>query len=566
MKLPRIGSVRRHLTAKLTIPFAVVLIGTIALLGYVSIQASHSAMAESLERRAEILATTLATALTDPLAMGEVDRLQDLVERTKPFDADVAYIIVVNTEGKAVASTDAALRHQALTRNEFERSMAKATALVRRPVPGAAGLFEVAAPVTLQKAGVGVLRVGVSTARVEAQARAAALRFAGLGLLFLLAGVAIYLGIARRVVGPLRAAAVLGEQASGNADLTRRLTVTSEDEVGRLSGALNAFLDNLHALVQDIRGAASQVEAASEQLSAASGQVASGAQEQAASLEETAASLEELTGTVRQNADSAREASQLAVSAREKAESGGQVVHSAVTAMQEITVASKRIAEIIGVIDEIAFQTNLLALNAAVEAARAGEQGRGFAVVASEVRSLAQRSAAAAKEIKGLIQDSVQKVHDGSQLVNRSGQMLGEIVAGVTQVTELVTHIAVASEEQSRGIEQVNRAVTLMDQVVQSNAAQTEELSSTAQNLTGQSRELQDLVRRFQVVEDAPAPEPRPLRAAAPRRTPLAPHPLAPQPVLARGGGGSGRYRGESRSAANGHGALGDGDGEFGEF
>jgi len=566
MKLPRIGSVRRHLTAKLTIPFAVVLVGTIALLGYVSIRASHSAMAESLERRAEILATTLAAALADPLAMGEVDRLQDLIERTKPFDADVAYIIVVSPEGKAVASTEPALRNQVLTRNEFERSMAKAAALVRLPVPGAVGLFEVAAPVMLQKSGVGVLRVGVSTARVEAQAQATALRLAGLGLLALLAGVAIYLSIARRVVGPLRAAAVLGEQASGNADLTRRLTVTSEDEVGRLSGALNAFLDNLHALVQEIRGAASQVEAASEQLSAASGQVASGAQEQAASLEETAASLEELTGTVRQNADSAREASQLAVSAREKAESGGQVVHSAVAAMQEITVASKRIAEIIGVIDEIAFQTNLLALNAAVEAARAGEQGRGFAVVASEVRSLAQRSAAAAKEIKGLIQDSVQKVHDGSQLVNRSGQMLGEIVAGVAQVTELVTQIAVASEEQSRGIEQVNRAVTLMDQVVQSNAAQTEELSSTAQNLTAQSRELQDVVGRFQVVEAAPAPEPRAARAAAPRRTALAPHPLAPQPALTRGGGGGGRSRAEARSAANGHGAPGDADGEFGEF
>jgi len=217
-------------------------------------------------------------------------------------------------------------------------------------------------------------------------------------------------------------------------------------------------------------------------------------------------------------------------------------VTAAVTAMHEISTASKKIAEIITVIDEIAFQTNLLALNAAVEAARAGEQGRGFAVVATEVRSLAQRSAAAAKEIKGLIQDSVQKVHDGSELVNKSGQTLGEIVAGVRQVTEIVSEIAAASEEQSRGIEQVNRAVTLMDQVVQSNAAQTEELSSTAQNLTAQARELQELVQRFQVAEAAPdhAAERgpvtrRPRLKAAPVRTENGDRPKATPPTLVTG-------------------------------
>ena len=358
------------------------------------------------------------------------------------------------------------------------------------------------------------------------------------------------------------AAAELGELASGNADLTRRLAVSSHDEVGRLSHALNGFLDNLHGLVQEIRGAASQVGAASEQLSAASRQVASGAQEQASSLEETAASLEELTGTVRQNADNARQASQLAIGAREKAEKGGQVVTAAVGAMQEITTASKKIADIVTVIDEIAFQTNLLALNAAVEAARAGEQGRGFAVVATEVRTLAQRSAAAAKEIKGLIQDSVDKVHDGSELVNRSGQMLGEIVTGVKQVTDIVSEIAVASEEQSRGIEQVNRAVTLMDQIVQSNAAQTEELSSTAQNLTSQARELQELVRRFRVTEEAP--EPRPVLDPAGRR-------VKPPLALARRGPGDRPKSPEparaGASAANGSGGgSGAWDNEFEEF
>src|SRR3989441_9018577 len=341
--------------------------------------------------------------------MGEMDRLQNLLERTKQADPDVSYIIVLNTESKAVATTDSALKLQVLTRNEFERAMARVSAFVHRRVPGSAELFEVAAPVTIERTAFGVLRIGVSTAQVDSLPRQATWKSIGPGVLALVAGVGIYLSIARRVVGPLRAAAELGELASGNADLTRRLAVSSHDEVGRLSQALNGFLDNLHGLVQEIRGAASQVGAASEQLSAASGQVASGAQEQASSLEETAASLEELTGTVRQNADNARQASQLAIESRDTAERGGQVVASAVASMDEITRASERISEIISVIDEIAFQTNLLALNAAVEAARAGGQGRGVAVVAAEVRNLAQRSAPAAQEIKALIHDSVQK-------------------------------------------------------------------------------------------------------------------------------------------------------------
>jgi len=563
MNLQRIGAIRRHLTAKLTIPFVVVLVGTIALLGVVSIRSSRSAMEQSLAKRAEILVTTLAAAITDPLAMGEVDRLQHLLDRTKQADPDVSYIIVLNTESKAVATTDPALKLQVLTRNEFERAMARVSAFVHRPVPGSAELFEVAAPVTFERTSFGVLRIGVSTAQVGSLTRQATWKIIGLGVLALVAGAGIYLGIARRLVGPLRAAAELGELASGNADLTRRLAVSSHDEVGRLSQALNGFLDNLHGLVQEIRGAASQVGAASEQLSAASGQVASGAQEQASSLEETAASLEELTGTVRQNADNARQASQLAIGAREKAEKGGQVVTAAVGAMQEITTASKKIADIVTVIDEIAFQTNLLALNAAVEAARAGEQGRGFAVVATEVRTLAQRSAAAAKEIKGLIQDSVDKVHDGSELVNRSGQMLGEIVTGVKQVTDIVSEIAVASEEQSRGIEQVNRAVTLMDQIVQSNAAQTEELSSTAQNLTSQARELQELVRRFRVTEEAP--EPRPVLDPAGRR-------VKPPLALARRGPGDRAkpsepaHAGASAGNGSGGGSAAAWDNEFEEF
>ena len=248
---------------------------------------------------------------------------------------------------------------------------------------------------------------------------------------------------------------------------------------------------------------AREVASASQQLAASAEQLSSGAQESAASLEETASSLEEMTATVHQNAGNADQANVFANGSRQTAEQGGSVVASAVRAMDEINQASKKIADIITTIDEIAFQTNLLALNAAVEAARAGEQGRGFAVVAGEVRNLAQRSATAAREIKGLIHDSVVKVEAGSALVNQSGETLGGIVASVTKVTGIVGEIATASREQASGIDQINRAVAQMDTVIQSNASQTEEMSGTAVALSDQAKQLQQVVARFNLRQAA---------------------------------------------------------------
>ncbi len=315
-------------------------------------------------------------------------------------------------------------------------------------------------------------------------------------------GILLALAIASVVATPLaEMRRVVGSAAEG--DLTVRADIHSKDEVGETATSLNAFLEKLHDSMVQVAQAASQVAAASEQLSASSEELSSGAQEQASSLEETSASLEEITSTVKQSADNARQASTVAVSSRDSADKGGQVVGSAVAAMEEINHSSKKIAEIIGVIDEIAFQTNLLALNAAVEAARAGEQGRGFAVVAAEVRNLAQRSATAAKEIKVLIRDSLQKVDDGSELVNASGVTLKEIVSSVKKVTDFVADIASAGAEQASGIEQVNRAVSQMDQVVQSNSAQTEEMSATAEELAGQAQTLRQLVDRFKLASTA---------------------------------------------------------------
>ena len=344
---------------------------------------------------------------------------------------------------------------------------------------------------------------------------------------FTLAGVLAFT-LARWVARPLRQAVnLLKDIADGAGDLTLRLTVSGRDEISQLAHGFNTFMDKLHEIITQVRATAFHVAAAARQLSGATDHLSTGAQQQASSLEETAASLEEITGTVRQNADNAHQANQLARASWDTAGKGGQVVNSAVEAMAEINRSSKKIAEIITTIDEIAFQTNLLALNAAVEAARAGEQGRGFAVVAAEVRSLAQRSAQAAKEIKSLIQDSVHKVEGGSELVNRSGQSLTEIVASVKRVTDFIAEIAAASQEQAQGIDQVNRAVTQMDQVVQANASHTEELNATAQALAVHSAELQSLVGRFKLAtaeaaafpaEVAPPVLPRPV--TVPRRAP----------------------------------------------
>ena len=259
-----------------------------------------------------------------------------------------------------------------------------------------------------------------------------------------LAGAGFVLGfgwvVNRSIHGPLvSTAGRLADIADGEGDLTRRLPGTSPDELGDLERAFNRFAGRMHDLIVQVRDSASGVSQASRELTGASNTISGSAQEQASSLEETAASLEQITATIRQNADNARLASQLATTARDVAVKGGAVVSSAVGAMGAINGSSRRIADIITTIDEIAFQTNLLALNAAVEAARAGEQGRGFAVVASEVRSLAQRSAQAAREIKGLIEDSVHKVEDGTHLVNQSGATLEEIVAAVKRVTDVVS-------------------------------------------------------------------------------------------------------------------------------
>jgi methyl-accepting chemotaxis protein len=288
--------------------------------------------------------------------------------------------------------------------------------------------------------------------------------------------------------------------AVNGGDLARRIDVSNMSGFFEAaSRGVNQLADNMTDIVARVKTAANEVYRGAEEISAGNANLSLRTQEQASSLEETASSMEQMTTTVKQNADNAGQANQLAMAARDQAEQGGTVVGKAVHAMGEINESAKKIADIIGVIDEIAFQTNLLALNAAVEAARAGEQGRGFAVVASEVRNLAGRSATAAKEIKELIQDSVKKVDDGSALVTQSGHTLEQIVASVKKVSDIVAEIAAASREQSSGIEQVNRAVMQMDELTQQNAALVEQATAASQAMAGQSHGLNDLMARYSI-------------------------------------------------------------------
>ncbi len=313
-----------------------------------------------------------------------------------------------------------------------------------------------------------------------------------------LAGAILGWRITRGVKKPIDSAIRVAERIA-EGDLTSTVEVTSQDEIGRLLMAIAGMQDRLRALVGEIRQSAESIQMASAEVATGNQDLSQRTEMAASSLQQTASSMEQLTGTVRHSADAAAQANQLASSASSVASRGGKVVSQVVSTMDEINSSSKKIADIIGVIDGIAFQTNILALNAAVEAARAGEQGRGFAVVAGEVRSLAQRSAEAAKEIKALIGTSVDKVETGSRLVQDAGTTMGEIVASVQRVTDIIGEITAASSEQSSGIGQINSAVTQLDQMTQQNAALVEESAAAAESLREQARKLAGMVATFRL-------------------------------------------------------------------
>ena len=344
-------------------------------------------------------------------------------------------------------------------------------------------------------------RISEAAAGVQAEFERGRMQLAGLGGLAVLIAVALAVAITRSITSPL-ARAVHAVETVAAGDLTHRVHSDAQDETGQLLRALDGMGDQLRNVVGQVRQGADGVASASSQIASGNLDLSSRTEEQASALQQTAASMEQMTSTVRQNADNARTANQLAVSASELASRGGQVVDQVVGTMGDIHEASRKIVDIIGVIDAIAFQTNILALNAAVEAARAGEQGRGFAVVASEVRTLAQRSADAAKQIKDLITASVERVDAGNTLVEEAGVVMRDVVAGVRRVTDIVGEISAASQEQTQGLEQVQHAITQMDAVTQQNAALVEEAAAATRALEAQSVQLVQAMVHFQVGQE----------------------------------------------------------------
>ena len=354
--------------------------------------------------------------------------------------------------------------------------------------------------------------------------------YAGIaGVLAAVLGFALALVISRSIVRPLRAA-VAAADAVAAGDLTQRIAATGHDETAQLLNSLARMNAHLGTVIGQIRVACESVSGASAEIAAGNADLAQRTSAQAGNVDQTASSMEELTATVKQNADNAKQANQLAASASGVAVRGGQVVGEVVSTMNGINDSSKKIADIISVIDGIAFQTNILALNAAVEAARAGEQGRGFAVVASEVRSLAQRSAAAAKEIKELIEDSVRKTEAGARLVARAGTTMDEVVSSVKRVTDIMAEITAATVEQSAGIENVNQAIAQMDTATQQNAALVEEEAAATQSLDEQARQLAAAVAAFRLADSAAND---PAQAAIERAQRAAVAPAAKKPTTA---------------------------------
>ncbi|HLO92800.1 MAG TPA: methyl-accepting chemotaxis protein [Burkholderiaceae bacterium] len=357
-----------------------------------------------------------------------------------------------------------------------------------------------------------------------------------------LSGALIAAAITRAMGGLDRVRAALDEISAGGGDLTQRLPEHGSDEIARIASSFNLFANKIQDILIDVRSASNSISTASSEIAVGSQDLSQRTEQTASNLQQAASSMEELTGTVRQTADAATTANQLASSASDAAAKGGEVVSQVVSTMEEINTSSKKINDIIGVIDGIAFQTNILALNAAVEAARAGEQGRGFAVVAAEVRNLAQRSAEAAKEIKALIGASVDRVEAGSRLVQAAGASMTDIVASVQRVTDIIGEITAAAAEQSHGIGQVNGAVVQLDQMTQQNAALVEESAAAAESLKDQAQRLTEVVSVFRLGEEShqqKAHVAKPRKSISPAPSPstatttAAPRP-APRPAVAR--------------------------------
>ena len=467
-----------------------------------STQAAQLNRAYSLFLRGRLL---LATSLMD-MQQGKTEQAASQAKRAEGLMQEGAKALDAYRKAPRLAGSEAVSAKLENAYKQFDGLFKRqATALASMAVQDYLDLNDAgsAANTALREA-VGEVLAFVDKATDDLVAQAAVAHGVSRTVTIVMLAIALALALGcwifinRTVLRPLHEAGSHFDKISAG-DFTARIEVRSTNEIGHLFAAIKRMQESLTRTVSAVRRGVDEINVGSREISAGNTDLSSRTEQQAASLEETAASMEELASTVKQNADNARQANQLAASASDVAERGGSAVSEVVSTMQEISASSRKISEIVSVIDGIAFQTNILALNAAVEAARAGEQGKGFAVVAGEVRSLAQRSAQAAKEIKGLIEDSVTKVGAGSQQVERAGATMQEIVASVKRVTDIMGEISAASEEQSSGIDQVNRAVSQMDEVTQQNAALVEEAAAAAGSLQEQAQRLAEAVAVFKI-------------------------------------------------------------------
>ncbi|WP_349741221.1 methyl-accepting chemotaxis protein [Roseateles cavernae] len=462
--------------------------------------------------------------------IGEISKVQKAIEGMELSDKDKALMDKVAAERKTVLDSLAKIRGIKAT-----DPAAAAQELSARFNPAVDVYLK-----ALNEFAEEQVRAKTEILAALAEQRKSTVRIAGLLITLVVIGlIAGAVWLVRSIQQPLAQAMKAADQIAGG-DLTTSVHVDRRDEFGLLLGSMERMVAQLRRVVGEVRQGIESVSTASSEIATGNHDLSARTEQTASSLQETASSMEELTATVGHSADTARQANQLAGSAAEAAVRGGHVVEQVVSNMAQITESSRKIGDIIGTIDGIAFQTNILALNAAVEAARAGEQGRGFAVVASEVRSLAQRSAEAAKEIKTLIGASVERVESGAQLVEQTGTAMQDIVSSVKRVTDLIGEIASAATEQRDGIAQVNVAVTNLDHMTQQNAALVEESAAAAQSLREQSARLAEVVsvfkvdQQFQARAAITAPSPKPITKSAPRPAPVAARKPAPPKPVAR--------------------------------
>ena len=471
-QLFRLDSIKK----KLILPTLLLVTMLIGALGGELVVQQHRGLNSMMESKADSLINMLTTISVQYLVNYDFIALEGFVKEAGK-DKDIAFAEYYDAEGKS------------LTGNVMKAPENTSNLLVHeRDIVDTNGKK------------IGMVKVGYTTTALDNMVHSS-ITIVAVSVLAVLALLALGLtiivrGVAQPAVQIQEGLAML---AQGEGDLTARIDVKTNDELGRIVIAFNLTMEKLHSLCLQIRNISQSIDTGIAEIARGNADLSRRTEEQASSLEETASSLEELTSTVKRNTESVSQANQLAANASDIAIKGGEAVSDIVHTMASISASSGKIIDIISVIDSIAFQTNILALNAAVEAARAGEQGKGFAVVAGEVRSLAQRSAAAAKEIKTLINDSVDKVYAGSKQVNQAGATMNEVVQAVKRVTDIMAEIATASNEQSAGIEQVNEAITQMDDVTQQNAALVEEAAAAAEEMQAQAETLMKAVSVFKL-------------------------------------------------------------------